>query len=71
MRLFAATRLFRPLVSALRPKNLRLALFILVFLFAGIGYAQTAIPDTPAGKTLRAWLAPYVAWNCHIADVVS
>jgi hypothetical protein len=59
MRSFAATRLFRPLVSALRPKNLRLALFILVFLFAGIGCAQTAIPDTPAGKTLRAWLEAF------------
>lgn len=32
------------------------ALFIAALLFAVIGYAQTTIPDTPAGRTLRAWL---------------
>jgi hypothetical protein len=43
------------LLSPGRRKNLKVALFIPVLLFAAIGYAQTAIPDTPAGRTLRAW----------------
>jgi retinol-binding protein 3 len=44
-----------------RHKNLTIGLFIreffiLALMFVALGQAQTAIPDTPAGKTLRAWL---------------
>jgi hypothetical protein len=37
-------------------KSLEIALWIPALLFALIGYAQTTIPDTPAGRTLGAWL---------------
>jgi hypothetical protein len=37
-------------------KNSRIGLLIAALLFAAIGHAQTSIPDTPAGKTFRAWL---------------
>src|SRR5947209_18212444 len=56
MRLTETTRGLHSLSSSLQPKKLKLACFMLALLFAGIGYAQTTIPDTPAGKALRAWL---------------
>ena len=37
-------------------KNPKLILFIVVLLLCILGHAQTTIPDTPAGKVLRAWL---------------
>src|SRR6266699_1575992 len=56
MRLTETTRGLHSLSSSPQPKKLKLACFMLALLFAGIGYAQTTIPDTPAGKVLRAWL---------------
>ena len=56
MRLTETTRGLHSLSSSLQPKKLKLACFMLALLFAGIGYPQTTIPDTPAGKVLRAWL---------------
>jgi hypothetical protein len=56
MHLLTRIRGLHPLLSPGRRKNLKVELFILVLLFAAIGYAQTTIPDTPAGRTLRAWL---------------
>ena len=55
MHLLPTIRRLHSLVSPERPNNLKIALFIPVLLFAAIGYAQTAIPDSPAGRTLRAW----------------
>lgn len=43
-------------LRGLRSHRARLALFILVLLVSGVVYGQTSIPDTPAGKVLRAWL---------------
>ncbi|HXU18838.1 MAG TPA: S41 family peptidase [Terriglobales bacterium] len=37
-------------------KNSKLTLLIPVLLACAIGYAQTTVPDSPAGKVLRAWL---------------
>ena len=56
MPLLATIRGLNSLASGARPKNLRLGLFLPILLFAAIGSAQTTIPDTPAGRTLRAWL---------------
>jgi retinol-binding protein 3 len=56
MHLTATTRCLNSLASLARPKNLRLVLFLPILLSAAIGFAQTTIPDTPAGRTLRAWL---------------
>ena len=56
MHLLTTIRGLHSLLSPGRRKNLKVELFILVLLFAAIGYAQTTIPDTPAGRTLRAWL---------------
>jgi peptidase S41-like protein len=43
--------------SALHGQTAVLSVFLLVFfLGAGRGLGQTTIPDTPAGRTLRAWL---------------
>lgn len=39
-----------------RPKKLTRVIFLAALLFAGIAHAQTAIPDTPAGRAFRAWL---------------
>src|ERR1700732_3258699 len=55
MHLLATTRGLNSLASPARPKNLRLVLFLPILLFAAIGLAQVTIPDTPAGRTLRAW----------------
>src|SRR6266849_6212606 len=56
MHLLTTIRGLHSLLSPGRRKNLKVELFIPVLLFAAIGYAQTTIPDTPAGKVLRAWL---------------
>ena len=56
MHLLTTIRGLHSLFSPGRRKNLKVELFIPVLLFAAIGYAQTTIPDTPAGRTLRAWL---------------
>jgi retinol-binding protein 3 len=56
MHLLATIRGSHSLLSPVRRRNLKVGLFIPVLLFAAIGYAQTTIPDTPAGRTLRAWL---------------
>jgi hypothetical protein len=56
MRLLATIRgLHSPLPPA-RPTSLKIAWLIPVLLSVAIGYTQTTIPDTPAGKTFRAWL---------------
>jgi hypothetical protein len=44
------------LIGSLTLKNLRLAFLVSVLLSCVVGYTQTTIPDTPAGKVLRAWL---------------
>src|ERR1700724_2483389 len=58
MRLLATTGGLNSRASTARPKHLGLALCLPILLFAVIGYGfgQTTIPDTPAGRTLRAWL---------------
>jgi hypothetical protein len=58
MRLLVTTGGPNSLASKARPKNLGLALFLPTLLFAviGSGFGQMTIPDTPAGRTLRAWL---------------
>jgi retinol-binding protein 3 len=58
MRLLVTTGGPNSLANKARPKNLGLALFLLILLFAVIGssFGQMTIPDTPAGRTLRAWL---------------
>src|SRR5438270_12185166 len=56
MHMLATLGGFGSLLSPARPKNLKIVLFIPALLFAAIGYAHTTIPDTPAGKALRAWL---------------
>lgn len=45
-----------PLLSPTLVKKMKAALFVPIVLFAAIGYAQTSIPDTPAGRTFRVWL---------------
>ena len=56
MHLLVKIRGLHSLLARARPQNLKIALFTSVLLFAAIGYAQTTIPDTPAARTLRAWL---------------
>src|SRR5205807_8487575 len=56
MHMLATLGGFGSLLSPARPKNLKIVLFIPALLFAAIGYAQTTIPDTPAGNAPRAWL---------------
>ena len=46
----------RSLIESLTLKNLRPAFLVSVLLSCVVGYTQTTIPDTPAGKVLRAWL---------------
>ncbi len=55
MHLLAKIRCLRWLLPSVRPKNLIL-LLLFAFPFTVIGHAQTTIPDTPAGRVLRAWL---------------
>jgi hypothetical protein len=59
MHLPARIRGLHSLISGAPPKNVKPALLVIVgFLFFTVGYSfgQTTIPDTPAGRTLRAWL---------------
>jgi retinol-binding protein 3 len=58
MRLLATNGDLNALASGARPKPLRLAFLLPILLFAVTGCAlgQITIPDTPAGRTLRAWL---------------
>src|SRR5437667_806178 len=58
MRLLAKIRCLHSPLSPAGPKNPKIALIIPAFLFLAIGsgFSQTTIPDTPAGKVLRAWL---------------
>lgn len=56
MHLLTTIRGLHSLFSPGRRKKLKVEFFIPVLLFASIGYAQTTIPDAPAGRTLRAWL---------------
>jgi hypothetical protein len=56
MRPLVITRGVNSVAYTKRAKNLSLLLFLPILLFAAIASAQTTIPDTPAGRTLRAWL---------------
>src|SRR5262245_25038450 len=51
-----SVRAFHSFIRSLVLKNLKLTLLAPVSLFCIVGYAQTTIPDTPAGTVLRAWL---------------
>ena len=52
----ATIRRVRSLLRRPLSRNSRIRSLIAVLLFTAIGYAQTSIPDTPAGRTFRAWL---------------
>jgi hypothetical protein len=54
MRILARTRLHSRLFST--PLKMGIALCLSVLLSGFVAQAQTSIPDTPAGKVLRAWL---------------
>lgn len=58
MRLPKTTRGLNAFASGARTNNLKLALFLAILLFVtvGCGFGQVTVPDTPAGRTLRAWL---------------
>lgn len=56
MHLPATIRGLHSLVSSALRKTVKITLFILPLAFAAVGHAQTTIPDTPAGRTLGAWL---------------
>ena len=56
MRLIVVIRALHLLLSSVQPRNLKVALFIPALLFVVTVCAQTTVPDTPAGRTLRAWL---------------
>lgn len=51
MHLPATIRGLHWLLSPAQAKNLEIVLFIPVLLFSVTGYAQTTVPDTPAGRT--------------------
>jgi hypothetical protein len=58
MHLPARIRVLHSLISGAPPNKVKPALMVIVgLLFFTIGYSfgQTTIPDTPAGRTLRAW----------------
>ena len=44
------------LLSSKNLKNFRIVLIVSMLLSSVLAFTQTAIPDTPAGKVLRAWL---------------
>ena len=48
-----------PRPSLTQRRKCKPLILLFVLLWAGIGFAQTTIPDTPAGKTLRAWLEAF------------
>lgn len=56
MSLFGTNLIPHDPATIVRPKNPSFVLVLLLMLSAAVASAQTAIPDTPAGKTLRAWL---------------
>jgi retinol-binding protein 3 len=59
MHLHARIRSLHSPMSGAGPQNVNRALLVVVgflFLALGCGFGQTTIPDTPAGRTLRAWL---------------
>lgn len=49
-------RVLQSHIRSLVFNHLKLTLLAAVFLSCVAGYAQTTIPDTPAGRVLRAWL---------------
>ncbi|MGA7766448.1 MAG: S41 family peptidase [Candidatus Sulfotelmatobacter sp.] len=56
MNLVARTRRLHSLFFSTLLKKAGFALFLSVLLSGLVAHAQTSIPDTPAGKVLRAWL---------------
>jgi len=48
--------MYTPRFRGLRSHPATSVLFVLVLLLCGVVYGQPSIPDTPAGKVLRAWL---------------
>jgi retinol-binding protein 3 len=56
MRFYATTHHLQSPFSIVRPYKLKIVLLIFSLLFTLSAYAQTTIPDTAAGKVLRAWL---------------
>lgn len=56
MYLLRATLGLRSILSSKGLRKIRLALILSVLLGGVLAYPQTTIPDTPAGKVLRAWL---------------
>lgn len=56
MYLLRATLGLRSIFSSEGLRKFRLALILSVLLSGVLAYPQTTIPDTPAGKVLRAWL---------------
>jgi retinol-binding protein 3 len=56
MHLPAITYSFRSRLCSTPLKNTRVALLLPVLLIGLVAHAQTTIPETPAGKVLRAWL---------------
>jgi retinol-binding protein 3 len=56
MRVFARTRGLYSVLFSKPLKKARVALLLPILLVGLVAQAQTTIPDTPAGKVLRAWL---------------
>ena len=56
MRLQTTTHRLQSPFSIAGPHKLKIAFLILALLFTLMAYAQTTIPDTAAGRVLRAWL---------------
>ncbi len=54
-----STSALHSLVSSLRINNQKLFCASVVLLLSAAGFGQTSIPDTPAGRTLRAWLEAF------------
>ena len=59
MHLLASFSGSQSLIRCLAHKRLISNLIIPVLLSCAIGHAQTTIPDTPAGKVLRAWIEAF------------
>jgi len=56
MHVLARTRTLHSRLSSTPLKKARIALFLPILLIGLVANAQTTIPDSPAGKVLRAWL---------------
>lgn len=56
MHVFAKTRDLYSVLFSKPLKKARVALLLPILLVGLVAQAQTTIPDTPAGKVLRAWL---------------